>query len=257
MHKVLEKTRISEDACLLKVHALHISKAKPGQFVMVQYRENSEPIPLSILGTFEEGFYCLVKAVGRSSLEIIEEAESFQYVAGPLGKPFPVKEYGRVIFYAHSWGIAPILNVAKALKDAGNRVFLQVASKDFYLKDMAQELFEGIRHSEEIGGFDAELLVSAGENRLSYKLTQFFPQASIISMVNTHMLDAVGLCLVCRVLVDGKYALACVDGPWFDAHKVDWKNLIERESLYKEQERLALEEYIKILKRKRALSVNL
>jgi ferredoxin--NADP+ reductase len=250
MHRILEKKRLSEDACILKVHAPHVSAAQPGQFVMVQHTELSELIPLSILDTFEEGFTCLVKAVGRSSLEILEEAESFQYVAGPLGKPFPVKQYGKIVFYAHSWGIAPILNVARALKAAGNRLLLQVVSEDFYLRERAEELFEEVRHSEDIIVFDADLVVSAGENGLSYRLTEIYRNTPIVSMVSVHMLDAVGLCLVCRVMVDGKQLLACTEGPWFEAHKVNWKNLIDRESLYKEQESLALEEYRKILRRK-------
>ncbi len=257
MHQILEKVRLSEDACLLKVHAVHVSKAEPGQFVMVQHTKLSELVPLAILETFQEGFSCLVKAVGRSTLEILEEAKSFQYVAGPLGKPFSVEKYGKVSFYAYSWGIAPILNVAKALKSAGNRLFLQVVSEEFYLRDRCEALFDEVRHSEDIMTFNADLVVSAGSNRLSYQLTQLFPQTPIISMVNTHMLDAVGLCLVCRVLVDGKYALACSDGPWFDAHRVDWENLMAREESYKEQERVAFEEYLKTLKRKRANSVSL
>lgn len=250
MHRILEKERLSEDACLIRVYAPHVSGAQPGQFVMVQHTELSEPVPLSILDTFEDGFNCLVKAAGRSSLEILEEAESLWYVAGPLGKPFPVRHYGDVAFYAHSWGIAPVLNVAKALKDAGNRVFLQVVSDEFYLKDRAQVLFEEVRHLGELEGFCADLVVSAGKNSLSWGLTELYRDIPVLSMVNVHMLDAVGLCLVCRVLVDGGQFLACTDGPWFDAHRVDWENLIGRESLYREQELSALEDYEKLLRRK-------
>ncbi len=250
MHRVLEKTMLSEDACILRVHAPHVSRAKPGQFAMLQHRETSELVPLAILDTFEEGFSCLVKAVGRSTLEILQEAEDFHYVAGPLGRPFPVGQYGRVVFYASSWGIAPLLSVAKALKEVGNSIFLRVVSEDFYLRDRAEDLFEEVRHSEDLVDLEADLLVSAGDNKLSYRLTQLFPHTPILSMVSVHMLDAVGLCLVCRVQVEGRQVLACTEGPWFEAHKVDWKNLIDRESLYKEQESLALEEYRKILKRK-------
>lgn len=241
---------LSEEACLLKVEAPHVSKAQPGQFVMVQHEELSELVPLSILSTFEKGFTCLVKAVGRATLEIFHEARTFHYVAGPLGKPFPVRHYGNVAFYTYSWGVAPAINVAEALKAQGNKLYLVHLSEDFYLEDMAYRVFDSVSHSKEIQIVDADLVISVGSNQLSKELVALYPQKDIISMVNVHMLDAVGLCLVCRVLVDGKQRLACSDGPWFYAHSVNWENLLIREGAYAEQERIALEEYRKILRRK-------
>ncbi len=256
MHPILEKVRLSEEACLLKIKAPHIASAKPGQFVMVQYTELSELIPLAILSTYEEGFTCLVKAVGRSTLELIEEAQELRYVAGPLGRPFPIKPYGKVAFYTHSWGIAPALMVARALKKEGNHLILFHTSEDFYLKEEAKEVFDEVFQGNP-KALDVNLVVSVGSNRLSKDLLSLYPQTSIISMVNVHMLDAVGLCLICRVMVDGEQRLACVDGPWFDAHKVDWDNLIERERAYEEQERIAYEEYRKWLKRKNLQNLSL
>ncbi|MCS7262934.1 MAG: oxidoreductase [Aquificaceae bacterium] len=250
MHPVVEKLRLSEDACLIKVQAPHVVRAEPGQFVMVQWQELSEPVPLSILETWEEGFSCLVKAVGRSTLELLEEAQSFQFVAGPLGKPFPVGHYGRVVFYTYGWGVAPALNVAKALKRLRNRVFLFHTGGELYLQKECEEVFEEVLAEEKPRELEAELYVCAGSNRLCRELSLLCPHRPIVGMANTHMLDAVGLCLVCRVLVEGRHRLACSDGPWFDAHKVDWENLLEREKTYQEQERLALEEYKRLLKRK-------
>ncbi|MFN3975449.1 MAG: oxidoreductase [Aquificaceae bacterium] len=249
MYSIVEKVRLSDKACLLKIKAPHISGAEPGQFVMVQYRELSELIPLAILSTYEEGFTCLVEAVGRSTLELIEEAQDLNYVAGPLGKPFPVKAYGKVAFYTYSWGIAPALMVARALKKEGNHLILFHTSEDFYLEEDAKRVFDKV-FQENPRPLDVDLVVSVGSNKLSKGLLSLYPQTPIISMVNVHMLDAVGLCLVCRVLVNGEQRLACVDGPWFEAHEVDWENLIERESAYQDQERIAFEEYKKLLKRK-------
>ncbi len=249
MHPILEKVRLSEEACLLKIKAPHIASAEPGQFVMVQHTELSELIPLAILSTYEEGFTCLVKAVGRSTLELIEEAQELSYVAGPLGRPFPVRSYGRVAFYTHSWGIAPALMVARALKKEGNYLILFHTSEDFYLEEETKKVFDEV-FQDSPKALDVNLVVSVGSNRLSKDILSLYPQTPIISMVNVHMLDAVGLCLVCRVLVDGEQRLACVDGPWFEAHKVDWDNLMEREKAYEEQERIAFEEYKKLLKRK-------
>ncbi|MFN3870047.1 MAG: oxidoreductase [Aquificaceae bacterium] len=250
MPLILEKTKISHDAYLLKISAEHVATAKPGQFVMIQPTELSEPIPLSVLETFDGGFTCLVKVVGRTSLELVEEAQELYYVAGPLGKPFPIENYGKVVFYTYSWGIAPALMIAKALKERGNSITLQHTWEDFCLREKAQELFDEIVHDESLRVFDADLVVSVGSNRLSKSLIALYPNTPIKSMVNVHMLDAVGLCLTCRVRLEDKYVLACCDGPWFDAHKVDWDNLIEREKAYIEQERIALEEYVKLLRRK-------
>ncbi|MCS6998212.1 MAG: oxidoreductase [Aquificaceae bacterium] len=250
MHPIVEKVKLSEKACLLKIKAEHISRAMPGQFVMLQHRETSEPVPLSILEVSEGYFTCFVKGVGKSTLELIEEAENLFYVAGPLGKPFPLGHYRKVAFYTHSWGIAPALNVAKALKAQGKELLLFHTSEDFYLQEEAGRVFDEVIHDGELRALHVDLVASAGSNRLSKRLTSIYSQKPVISMVNTHMLDAVGLCLVCRVLVEGKQRLACTDGPWFEAHLVDWANLIERESAYEEQEKLALEEYRKALRRK-------
>lgn len=253
-YPIVEKVKLSHDAYLLKVQAIHISKAQPGQFVMVQHRELSEPIPLSILSTFDDVFSCLVKIVGRTTLELVEEAKDLFYVAGPLGRPFPIETYGKVAFYTYSWGIASVIPIAKALKEKGNYLILYHTSEDFYLLEEAQKIFDEIIHHQNPKPLEVDLVVSAGSNRLAKALVSFYPNTPIESMVNVHMLDAVGLCLVCRVLVDGNQMLACSDGPWFPAHKVDWDNLIDREEAYKEQEKLALEEYKKILRRKQIKS---
>ncbi|MCX8164543.1 MAG: oxidoreductase [Aquificaceae bacterium] len=250
MYPILEKVKIAEDACLLRIRAEHVAKGEPGQFVMVQHTELSEPVPLSILEIHKDGFSCLVKAVGRSTLELVEEAKDLYYVAGPLGKPFPVKKYGVVAFYTFSWGIAPALNVARALKEHENKLLLCHTSEDFYLKEKAMSIFDEFFSLDKSEAIRADLFVTTGSNQLPMELSSLHPQTPIVSMVNTHMLDAVGLCLVCRILVDGAQKLACVDGPWFEAHKVDWASLMDRERAYQEQEKVALEEYKKMLKRK-------
>lgn len=250
MFRITEKLPVGEKAYLLRIHAPHIRSAKPGQFVIVQRGELSERIPLSILDSHEDGFSCLLKVVGRSTMELLEEGEELFYVAGPLGIPFPVRKYGRVLIYSYDWGIAPILNVARALKDEGNLIKLVHTSEELYLRDLVEEVFDLWDVSSDPIPEECDLVVSAGSNSLSEKLTRLYPDKPILSMVNVHMLDAVGLCLVCRVIVDGKYRLACSEGPWFEAHKVDWEDLISRENIYKEQERLAMEEYLKVLRRR-------
>jgi ferredoxin--NADP+ reductase len=172
----------------------------------------------------------LVKVVGRSTLELKEEAQQISYIAGPLGRPFPVKNYGKVACFGIGWGIAPLYNVAKFLKAEGNSLELYFLSEDGFLplRERLDALFDRVEVLREPKRVDADLIISAGGNRLSRDVLKLNPETPHIAMVNTHMLDAVGLCLVCRVLVDGAVKLACSDGPWFDAQKVDWENLISR-----------------------------
>jgi 2-polyprenylphenol hydroxylase and related flavodoxin oxidoreductases len=252
MYPVLRKESLSEDYFILSVRAEHLQRAQAGQFALLQHTELSEPIPLSILEVNGEEVSFLVKVVGRSTLELKEEAQQISYIAGPLGIPFPVKNYGKVACFGVGWGIAPLYNVAKFLKTEGNSLELYFLSEDGFLplRERLDAIFDRVEVIKEPKRVDADLIISAGGNRLSRDVLKLNPERPHIAMVNTHMLDAVGLCLVCRVLVDGAVKLACSDGPWFDAHKVDWENLISREDLFAEQERLALEEYQKILRRK-------
>ena len=160
--------------------------------------------------------------------ELKEEAQQVSYIAGPLGRPFPVKNYGKVACFGIGWGIAPLYNVAKFLKAEGNSLELYFVSEDGFLplRERLDALFNRVEVLKEPKRVDADLIISAGGNRLSRDVLKLNPETPHIAMVNTHMLDAVGLCLVCRVLVDGAVKLACSDGPWFDAQKVDWENLI-------------------------------
>ncbi len=252
MYPITEKQVLREDYLLIKVRANHLKGAKAGQYALIQYKELSEPLPLSILDVEGEEAIFLVKTVGRSTLELKEEAESLSYVAGPLGVPFPVKHYGKVVFITKDWGVSPAFNLAKHLKKENNQLELYHISEDGFLpiKERLESVFDKVEVWDRIGHIDADLLVSVGSNKLSKEVQLLNQGTQHIAMVNTHILDGVGLCLVCRVLVDGQVKLACTDGPWFFADKVDWDNLISREDLFLEQEKLALEEYKKILRRK-------
>lgn len=246
MFDILSKEQISQDFILLKIHAPHIRHAKAGQFVLLQLKEHSERIPVCVFETFDNGFSCLVQVVGRSTLEIKEEGDAFYYIAGPLGKPFPVGNYGKVVIYSRGWGIAPAISVGRALKDLGN--YVKMVCLDESLSHLLKrEGFDEVVYQENIvayKGFD--LVVSVGSNMLSKILSQMYDSTPHITMPVVHMLCATGLCITCRV----KSGLACTDGPWFEAKEINWEDLLKRESLYKEQEKLALEEYKKVLLRK-------
>ncbi|WP_448587638.1 iron-sulfur cluster-binding protein [Thermocrinis sp.] len=252
MYPITEKRMLREDTLILRVKAPHLINSKAGQYALIQHSHHSEPIPLSILEVEGEEVSFLVKVVGRTTMELREEANQIFYVAGPLGLPFPIRHYGKVVFFTKDWGISPALSVAEYLKKENNSLELYHISEDGFLplRDKVESLFERVIVSKEIDKVGADLIVSVGSNRLSREVHRLNQGKDHIAMVNTHILDAVGLCLVCRVLVDGSMKLACCDGPWFPADKVDWDHLISREELFLEQEKLALEEYKKLLKRK-------
>ncbi len=252
MYPVIRKEFLNEDYFILSVKADHLQGTQAGQFAILQHTELSEPVPLSILEADPDGVSFLVKVVGRSTLELKEEAQEISYIAGPLGEPFPVKSYGKVACFGIGWGIAPMYNVAKFLKKEGNSLELYYLSQDGFLplRERLEAIFDRVEILREPRVADANLIISAGDNRLSKEVLRLNPDIPHIAMVNTHMLDAVGLCLVCRVLVDSSVKLACSEGPWFPAQKVNWENLISREDLFIEQEKRALEEYQKLLRRK-------
>jgi ferredoxin--NADP+ reductase len=112
----------------------------------LQHTELSEPIPLSILEVNGDEVSFLVKVVGRSTLELKEEAQQISYIAGPLGKPFPVKNYGKVACFGIGWGIAPLYNVAKFLKAEGNSLELYFLSEDGFLplRERLDALFDRV-----------------------------------------------------------------------------------------------------------------
>jgi ferredoxin--NADP+ reductase len=250
MFKILSKEFLGERFLFLRIYAPHISNAKVGQFVMLQLKEDSERIPVFVLETFQDGFSCILEVVGRSTLEIKEEGEEFYYIGGPLGKPFPAYYYGKVVLYSKNWGIVGAINVGRVLKKLGNHikfVYFEFAFNDLLQKEGFDEI---ILENELKAHKPADLVVSVGDNLLSKKLSEMYPSVKHIAMPKVYMLCSVGLCLTCRLKVGDRYFLACTDGPWFDANSIDWEEIIKKEDTYKEEEKLALEEYLKKLARK-------
>ncbi|NPA33106.1 MAG: hypothetical protein GXO04_05720 [Aquificae bacterium] len=275
MVRVLRKEKLTPKALLIELKDERAKLAKPGQFALLQLREDSEPVPLSVLDAGKSSYKLLVEAVGKSTLEIYELLEEEVYfVEFPCGKPFPLGHYGRVLLISKNWGIAPLLNVGRALVSLGNEVYMiHVASSEenVYLTEEAQKaskeflLFTEDGSAGEEGnalwafGFFLErfgkpnLVVSAGSNEDSSEILSLAQKKGIkhIAHVNAHILDASGICLSCRLIVGGKERLACTDGPWFDAGEVDWDYAIMRESLYREQEQEALKAFLAELSRMR------
>lgn len=270
MNTILSKQFFSDNVCQLVVEAPLIARSrKPGHFVIVRVDQHSERMPLTIADAdMQKGTITLVvQRVGVSSAKLcnLNVGDSLQDLVGPLGKPTDIRYYGTVICAAGGVGAAPMLPIAKALKQAGNRVITVLAARNKQLIILEQQLREA--SSELIimtddGSYGQQGLVTQGieqvinNEQVNFCITigpaimmkfvslltlkyQIPTQASL----NTIMVDGTGMCGACRVSVDGKTRFVCVDGPEFDAHKVDFNEMLSRLTGYKQDEQQAYENY--------------
>ena len=259
MNKIIDKKHFSENVVQLVVEAPLIAKSRrPGHFVIVRCGEGGERIPLTIAdadpvaGTIN----LVIQAVGESTRKIcaLEPGEYLTDVVGPLGKATHIEKFGTVVCCGGGVGVAPLLPIIKAMKEAGNRVISVLAART---KDLII-LEEQVRaHSDEViimtddGSYGNKGLVTNGVESVIQReevnqvvtigpaimmkfvalLTQKYNVPTICSL-NTIMVDGTGMCGACRVTVDGKTRFVCVDGPEFDAHKVDFDEMMMRLKSY-------------------------
>lgn len=259
MNIILEKEYFSPKVVKLVVEAPMIARArKPGHFVIVRVGERGERIPLTIADAdVKKGTITLiVQAVGYST-ELICSLEAGQYltdVVGPLGHATDVRHYGTVVCAGGGVGVAPLLPIIKAMKETGNRVISVLAARNADLIILEEEVS---RYSDEViimtddGSKGKQGLVTAGVeeviNREKVDLVVTIGPAIMMKFValttqkykvptmcslNTIMVDGTGMCGACRVTVDGKTRFVCVDGPEFDAHKVDFDEMLMRLKAY-------------------------
>ena len=246
-------------------------KQKPGQFVILRIYEEGERIPVTIENSDPERgtINIVVQSAGKTTnlLNSLETGDSLLDVVGPLGKPSEIKHYGTVVVVGGGVGTAMAYPTAAALKRAGNRVISIVGARN-------RELV--ILESEMRGVSDALLLTTddgsyADKGFVTDKLRQLIENGTRIDLVvavgpivmmravsemtrrekihtvvslNPIMIDGTGMCGGCRVLIDGKSEFACVDGPEFDAHKVDFSVLVQRNAMYRDAEQKSMSEYV-------------
>lgn len=248
----------------LVLHAPHIAqKAHPGHFVMLRMTPTGERIPLTIADTdAANGTITIVYLVlGKSTalLETLKEGDAIPDVCGPLGHPTHIEKKGTVICVGGGTGIAAMHHIAKGHSRAGNRVVGIIGARS---KDLL--LFE-----KELSSFADELLISTDDGSYGHKglvtdllrdrlekdktvfevvavgpvpmmaavadTTRPFGVKTTVSL-NPIMVDGIGMCGACRVSVGGKTKFACVDGPEFDAHQIDWDEAMKRLGQYRERE---------------------
>jgi ferredoxin--NADP+ reductase len=243
-------------------------KQQAGQFVILRLHENGERIPLTIKGSDpKEGtIQIVVQAVGKTTamLNDMQAGESILDVVGPLGKASEIEHFGTVVVIGGGVGTAIALPTAAAMKAAGNRVFsiLGARTKDLLiLEDEVRKVSDQTFIMTDDGSYGQKGLVTEKLNQLIQlpiglvlaigpvpmmravaEVTRERGIKTVVSL-NSIMVDGTGMCGGCRVVVDGKSAFACVDGPEFDAHGVDFQVLSQRNGMYREQEQLAYAEY--------------
>jgi len=275
MNEIEKKEILAEKIKRIVVKADLISKkALPGQFVIVRVDEKGERIPLTIAGTDpERGTITLIfQEVGTSTakLGLLNEGDRILNIVGPLGKPTEIKKYGNVCIIAGGVGSAFVYWMAKSFKEKGNYLITIIGARSKNLlilenemREISDELFIATDDgSKGFKGFNTQILeellnkgkkidyvLTAGPILMMKKVSEITKKFNIktVASLNPIMIDGTGMCGGCRVTVGGEVKFACVDGPDFDAHIVDFDELLKRTSLYKEFEKKSYERFIKSL----------
>jgi ferredoxin--NADP+ reductase len=264
MAEVIEKVALVPNMHLLKVKApLIAAKVQPGQFVVVRADEFSERIPLTVADwdVGEGSVSCLFMEVGTSTrkLTMLRVGDSLPTFVGPLGQPLELEKFGTVVCAGGCYGIGITYAIARALKALGNRVISMVEARSSFLLywlDRIQAVSDEVIVTTKDGslgkkgdipgylekmlaeGRKVDRIIANGCTFMMYevsRITRPFGVKTIVGL-NPIMIDATGMCGACRVVVGGQTKFACVDGPDFDGHQVDWDLLLARRKAYIQQE---------------------
>ena len=262
-YKILSKKELCPNQYELVIEAPYVVRnAKAGQFIIFRAEENGERVPLTIADVNKEtGALTIVfMAVGYSTKKLAElnEGDELVDLVGPLGQPTHIEKYGTVVCLAGGYGAAPCYLIAKAFKEAGNKVYMVMGARTKELifwqdkmKDACSELFittddgtlgekgfvtgvlDRIINSEKV-----DYVIAVGPMPMMRAVADMTRDKGIYTeaSMNPIMVDGTGMCRACRVTVGGETKFACVDGPDFNAHLIDFDEVINRTKIYKEQE---------------------
>ncbi len=270
MAKIISKRFFSENVAELVLEAPLIANSRrAGHFVMVRVDEHSERMPLTIADAdTERGTITLVVqriGVSSSKLVVLEAGDEVANLVGPLGKATTIKHFGTVVCACGGVGAAPMLPIARALKEAGNRVITVLAARTaelIILREQLAAVSDELIIMTDDGSLGQKGLVTMGVEQVIQReqvdkcitigpaimmkfvaLTTKKYDIPTEASLNTIMVDGTGMCGACRVTVGGKTKFVCVDGPEFDAHAVDFDEMLSRLRQYTAEERGAYEEY--------------
>lgn len=271
MNKILSKEYFSENVFKMVIHSPDIALSrKPGHFVIIKMGKKGERIPLTIAGAnVEEGTIDLVvQIVGVTSkkLSMLNVGDTITDIAGPLGEATHIEKVGTVLAAGGGVGTAPLLPIVSALKQAGNRVITVLAARNkdlLILEDQIRENSDEVIIMTDDGSYGKKGLVTHGMEEVIKRekidlsiiigpaimmkfaalTTKKYDIKTLVSL-NTIMVDGTGMCGACRITVGGQTKFVCVDGPEFDAHQVDFDEMMMRLSAYKEDEAKAYEKHM-------------
>ncbi len=268
MFKLIKNQMIVPNIHLLTLEAPAVAQeVKPGQFVILRAEEDGERIPLSVSDwdTKEGTITVVLMNVGNTTgrLASLESGTSIPTVVGPLGNPTEIESFGTVLCMAGCYGIGSILPIARALKQKNNKVITVIEARSSYLfywedrlKEVSDKFFEITRDGTK--GYRGHIsrlteIIQSSEKTINRIIingcTFLLKRGSDISRplniktvvsLNPIMIDGTGMCGVCRVTVGSTTKFACVHGPDFDGHQVDWAELLQRRKTYLKEEVIPL-----------------
>jgi ferredoxin--NADP+ reductase len=271
VYEILVKEDLNPVTKLYEVRAPAVArKAQAGQFVIIRISEEGERIPLTIADyDRERGTITLVvQEVGKTTMEMTHmgPGDALESFAGPLGLPSEIEDYGTVIVVGGGFAVAPCYPIARALKEAGNTVITIMGARNkdlLFWEDRMRAVSDELIVCTDDGSYGRKDLVTAPLKEIlesgrpvdhiwaigpavmmkfSALTTQPFGVPTIVNL-NSIMVDGTGMCGACRCEVGGETRFACVDGPEFDGHQVDWDLLLARQRIYVEEEKVAVEHY--------------
>ena len=271
MYEILLKQDLVPNIHLFKVGVPDVAKkAQAGQFVVIRIDEKGERIPLTIADwDKEEGTVTIVfMEVGTTThrLALLKAGDFITDFIGPLGSPTHIDKFGTVVCVAGGFAVATIMPIARAMREKGNKVIsiMGARNKDLiFWEDELRKVSDELIVTTDDGSYARKGLVTEplkelleGSERIDRviaigpsimmkfcaKTTEPFGVKTIVSL-NPIMVDGTGMCGCCRVSVGGETKFACVDGPDFDGHQVDWDLLFARQRIYLDEEKRSFEQW--------------
>ncbi len=270
MHTIISNELISPNTGKMVVKAEYVAKhRKAGQFIILRTNERGERIPLTIADSDSQAgtITLMYQIVGKTTtdLSLMKAGDEIADIAGPLGHPTDIRNYGTVVCVGGGIGVAPIYPIVSAMKKAGNRVITIIGARTKHLLILENELsmvsdeiipctddgsyarkaFVTEILGEVLAREKVDMVVAIGPVPMMKAVSNMTKEKAIPTMVslNSIMVDGTGMCGGCRVTVGGEKKFTCVDGPEFDGHKVDFDELTVRLSAYRDDEKTSMEKY--------------